>query len=101
MVFLKTELPNSCPAQTAFTASKKNFKRAVHRNRIKRLLRNAYRLNKHIIYNTNTNKQLALFIIYIGKELPEYNTLETAMKKGLQKISNIISDRVGEDTEQK
>lgn len=86
MVFLKTELPLNCPVQAAFTASKKGFKRAVARNRIKRLLREAYRLNKHVIYDILEDEQLALFIIFIGKEIPKYQAVETAMKKGLNKI---------------
>jgi len=86
MVYLKTELPLSCPVQAAFTASKKGFKRAVTRNRIKRLLRESYRLNKQIIYDTLIEEQLALFVVYIGKDLPNYKSIETAMKKGLKKI---------------
>ena len=93
MVFLKTKLPIECPAQTAFTVSKKNFKRAVKRNRIKRVLREAYRINKHIIYDEFKEEQLAVFIIFIGKELPEYNTIETATRKGLNKIIKKLSEQ--------
>ncbi len=38
------------PAQFALSVSKKKFKRAVDRNRIRRLVREAYRLNKHVLY---------------------------------------------------
>lgn len=93
MVFLKTELQTKYPVQAGFTASKKNFKRAVSRNRIKRLLREAYRLNKHLIYNELKQEQLALFIILIGKELPQYKSIELAMRKGLSKIANKITDQ--------
>ena len=91
MVYLKTELHKSCPAQTGFTASKKGFKRAVHRNKIKRLLREAYLLNKHIIYDELKDEQLALFIIFIGKEIPEYKQIEVSMNKGLNKIINKLA----------
>lgn len=86
IVYLKTELSKNCPAQAGFTASKRGFKRAVHRNKIKRLLREAYRLNKHIIYDELKNEQLTLFIIFIGKEIPEYKQIEVSMNKGLKKI---------------
>ncbi len=87
MVYLKTTLPPNSRAQAGFSASKKAFKRAVHRNRIKRLLRNAYRLNKYTIYDALENEQLALFVIYIGTELPDYQSVEKAMQKSLKKIA--------------
>lgn len=93
MVFLRTELQTKYPIQAGFIASKKNFKLAVSRNRIKRLLREAYRLNKHLIYNQLDQEQLALFVIFIGKELPQYKSIELAMRKGLLKIANKITDR--------
>ena len=93
MVFLKTELPVKYPAQTAFTVSKKLFKRAVHRNRVKRLLRETYRLNKHILYETLQTEQLAIFIIYIGKELPEYKQIDVATSKGLKKVLHKLTKK--------
>lgn len=93
MVFLKTEIPTKNPVQTGFTASKRSFKRAVARNKIKRLLREAYRLNKHIICNEVSNEQLALFILFIGKEIPKYEAVETAMKKGLGKIAGKLAEK--------
>ncbi len=86
IVYQKTKLPVKYPAQAAFTVSKKAFKHAVKRNHIKRLLREAYRLNKHIVYKEFTGEQLAIFIVFIGKEIPGYQTIETATKKGLQKM---------------
>jgi len=88
VVFLPTQLPVKYPAQAGFTVSKKNFKRAVKRNRIKRLIREAYRLNKHELYAALNDQQLAIFFIYIGKELPEYPMVEKAIKKAFQLIIN-------------
>src|SRR6476660_9909316 len=47
--------------------SKRYFKKAVHRNRIKRLLREGFRLNKHLLYDTEIKKHLTLFILYTDK----------------------------------
>ena len=49
------------------SVSKKNFKKAVDRNYFKRLLREAYRLNKHILTD-NLEKPMAMMLFYQTKE---------------------------------
>ncbi len=63
------ELPTTAPVQVAFAIPKRYMKMAVQRNRMRRLLREAYRLNKHIYHErlTLAGKQCAWLFIYQGK----------------------------------
>lgn len=91
IVFLKTEFSAKYPVQAAFTVGKRNFKLAVHRNQIKRKIREAYRLNKPILYNALGEKHLAVFFVFIGKKIPDFELIDSAMKKGIDKLVNEIN----------
>lgn len=88
VVFLKTDLPEPYPVQAAFTASKRNFKRAVKRNLLKRRMREAYRLNKPSFNSeiASKNLQLAVMFVFVGKDLLEFSTIEKAMISAFKKI---------------
>ena len=74
------------------TASKKHFKRAVDRNRVKRLLREAYRLQKEDLVQQvrQANVSGRIFFIYTDKTIADFETIMTAMGKCLQRLSKTI-----------
>lgn len=86
IVYLETSLLSKFPVQAAFTVGKRNFKRAVQRNLIKRRMRESYRLNKQQFYAEIGEKQVAVFFIYTGKTISEYKQIESSVKKGLKKL---------------
>lgn len=81
-------------------ASSKNFKKAAERNRIKRLLREAYRTEKQSLheYVKLHNKQVAVFISYIDKVMPGYNILKLKMPLALQRLMKELNEKNSANT---
>lgn len=80
--------------QTGFTVSGKYFKKAVDRNRIKRLMREAYRLQKNTLTDTlqKHNRFMAVFFIYTGNEVPEYKDIAEKMQSALKRLNKIADE---------
>ena len=88
VVFQKTDNSQTYPVQAAFTVSKRNFKRAVKRNLLKRRMREAYRLNKPAFYDELALRslKLAMMFVYVGKDIAEYPAIEKGMKSAFKKM---------------
>lgn len=77
-------------------AGTRNFKKAVDRNRIKRLLRECFRKEKPALQSAllQSNKTMLVFFLYIGKEMPDHLSLRRKMKK----ITQTLIDRINEES---
>ena len=78
---------DSQPTQAAFSVPKRNFQKAVERNRIKRQLKEAYRNHKSLV-KTNNDSAFALLFLYIGKDKVAYAEIEKAVVRLLQKLES-------------
>ena len=76
--------------------SAKNFKKAVDRNRIKRLTREVWRLQKNEIREKvkESQRQLNVFFIYTGKELPDFTTVKDKVAIALKKLADKIDENI-------
>ncbi|MCQ2287182.1 MAG: ribonuclease P protein component [Bacteroidales bacterium] len=78
------------PSQMAVIVSKRRFKHAVDRNRVKRLVREAYRLQKNKLLTDKQTFQLCW--MFVGKELPDYALVYESVNKIINKINSCIRE---------
>lgn len=72
--------------QVAISVSKRTFKNAVDRNRLKRRIREAYRLHKHEFYEKLADRNIALMLTFIAKEDLAFAEIEAGVKKMIRKF---------------
>jgi len=86
--------------QFAVGVSSKNFKRAVERNRIKRLTREAWRLQKIELKEKmkKGGRSLNVFFIYTGKDLPDFKVVKDKVAVALKKLTDKIDENISSDT---
>ena len=86
VIFMETESLGDFPVQAAFSVSKRNFRKAVKRNLIKRKMKEAYRKNKSQLISEWKHKKLVVMFIYIAREIIPYAEIEKSIKTILNKL---------------
>jgi len=92
LVYIKTDYIEDVNIKAGVSVSKRNIKNAVDRNRVKRLMREVYRLNKPLYFN-NFSTQYAFMILYIGNEKPTFKPIDIKMKLLFEKFHKKISEK--------
>ncbi len=73
--------------EVLLTVSKREFKRAVDRNRIRRIMREAYRLNQGKINNL---PKLQIAYIYSAKEMPELKQISAKFVESFERLKQYV-----------
>lgn len=81
----------SVPPQVLFSVSKRGFKNASDRNRIKRQLKESYRLNKSILNIDSPNARIeSIAFVYVSRKKEPYAFIERKLKASLYRLSELI-----------
>lgn len=88
VVFREAECKEESVVRLLISVPKKNIRSSVDRNRVKRLIREAYRLNKQsLIQELQVNQKcLQIAFVYTGKQIPIYQSVEKSLIKILEKL---------------
>lgn len=88
LIWTTTDTTNTFPVQFTASVPKRSFPKAVHRNRIRRQVKEAYRLHKHELYEAlaDSDQQFAFMLLYIAKEEKTYVDIEKSVKKVIKRF---------------
>jgi ribonuclease P protein component len=93
VVYIRRER-GEADASIVVSVSKKKFKRAVKRNRVKRLVRESYRLNKAVFLNIcrQYDTGLDMAFLFLKDKLPDYKEIENAILKAAFVLENKLKE---------
>ncbi len=82
---------SSAPIKIMISVPKRKFKRAVDRNRLKRLIREAYRKNKYKLIERIENRKFAILVVYTSKTIADYAEIEDKIVKVLVRLGHELN----------
>lgn len=90
--WIETSLNYGSPAEIMIVIPKKYSKKAVERNKIRRIIKEVYRKSKHLLYDPleKNNKKVFVALLYIGKEFHNYHYIEEKINVILQRLINSV-----------
>lgn len=96
--FSDVEERKACAA-VLFSVGKKQFKHAVDRNRIKRICKESYRLNKNLLTEKLKEESLQIDIafVFVAKSIPDYHDLEFKMQKTINQLITIVQKQKNQE----
>lgn len=88
VTWLEHTLNTNLPVQIAFSVPKKNFKRAVDRNKLKRRSREAYRKSKQRLYEKlkEQKRSILVMLVYIANEMSDYAIIENKINAVINRL---------------
>jgi len=92
IVYLVADKEENAPVRVLFSVPKKKIRLAVNRNRIKRLLRENYRINKQLLIAEMEKKDASLHlgIVYLSNEMPDFRFIGEKLSVAMQRLLNSV-----------